>query len=580
MKLNGYNVELYTPFDGDLLVQPLMGAVSIVDGRSSWSFTQFCGFLMVFLASNSTLTVNTTAGDDIMLFDKDGTLLDDQIADSEGVVTFTIPTTKLGRSYRVQSATTGQSTDITATGNESVNLTPSAQLPDFEVMWAYQYGNNAGMISGNPDTGLAYNYKPYSEFKGKMLKQLCSTTYRTPFSVIGTPDGNQYHIYRENVTVTNGEGLRVCYGYQLSVDGAGVGTTGLLFDGDVRTLITVTYQSIRDYAPFTNTATLMYDSTNNITYCDVGNAVGPIVQNPPFVKVWEGTGNIWSFALSAARTYFNSKPNYAVTTELAEDVRCGDVGILPAYSSYAQNYLISQTFPARTGAYDRLILARKDVIYPKCEMAFIWYAESGMEACIIKQNNDHKAHNTTITGDFITIANAQSITIAAFAGKIKYKLNNNQMITMDASNGLTLTANDIQGISAFFCYPDVPYQYTLYKGIAGGALTDFRVTFKGTNKNAITCAYKYNAEATDWTLAVCTRSSESNSVVCDIEYKGTNDVWIVSRQNVSTGTHTSSTYGIRAYTNPFSGQTHGDVMIYADTFEEMAQLAKAYFDSH
>ena len=143
LRLNGYNVELYTPFDGDLLVQPLMGAVSIVDGRSSWSFTQFCGFLMVFLASNSTIIVNTTVGDDVMIFDKNGILLDEQTAGNSGNVTFTVPTTKLGRQYHIQSVTTGASADIVASGNMSVRMV----MPEGAVQ-IYKDGQFSNVIDG------------------------------------------------------------------------------------------------------------------------------------------------------------------------------------------------------------------------------------------------------------------------------------------------------------------------------------------------------------------------------------------------------------------------------------------------
>lgn len=579
LRRNGYATEKYTNFDGDLIIQNAYGCVQKVDGQDSWSQTFFQGFAMVFLATNSTLTVNTESFDDVQAIDNTGTVVDEAVADEKGKATLTIPTTGVGRSYTVRSVYSGDETEVTASGDTTVTMTPSSDLPDFEFIWQYQYVRNTGMICGNPDTGLMFKALPSSEFRGKMLKQLCSTTYRAPFSVIGTPDGNQYHIYRENVTVTNGEGLRVCYGYQLSVGGAGVGTTGLLFDGDVRTLITVTYQSIRDYAPFTSTASLMYDSTNNITYCDVGNAVGPIVQNPPFVKVWEGTANIWSYALSAARTYFNSKPNYAVTTQLAEDVRCGDVGVLPEYSSYAQNYLVSQTFPARDAAYDRLVIARKDVKYPGCEMAFVWYTGGPTEACIVKQNNEHVLHSATMTGDFMTIANGSTVTINQFDGVLKYKVGNDDMVTRDmSSSSLTINMANIMGISCFFCYPNVPNKYVIYQGIAAGNVTDNRYTFKGAPKSAVTIAY--TTDSTNWNYGVAYDGSISATVTYDMDYKNTNNVWVNTRTNVNANHQSSNTYKIIGKTGAFtSTYSQNDAQFTGTSFEDVAQKVRQYFDS-
>lgn len=119
---NGVGISKSTNFSGDLLVQPMSGVVQILDGGDSWSENYFSGFAMVFLATDSTIMVNTTAGDDVMIFDKNGSLLDEQTADNSGNVTFTVPTTKLGRQYHIQSAITGASADVVASGNMSVRM--------------------------------------------------------------------------------------------------------------------------------------------------------------------------------------------------------------------------------------------------------------------------------------------------------------------------------------------------------------------------------------------------------------------------------------------------------------------------
>ena len=119
---NGATISKSTNFSGDLMIQHMSGVAQILDGGDSWSETNFSGFAMVFLASNSTIIVNTTAGDDVMIFDKNGTLLDEQTAGNSGNITFTVPTTKLGRQYHIQSVTTGASADIVASGNMSVRM--------------------------------------------------------------------------------------------------------------------------------------------------------------------------------------------------------------------------------------------------------------------------------------------------------------------------------------------------------------------------------------------------------------------------------------------------------------------------
>ena len=130
-------------FDGDLLIQPMSGVVQILDGGDSWSENYFSGFAMVFLASNSTIIVNTTAGDDVMIFDKNGTLLDEQTAGNSGNVTFTVPTTKLGRQYHIQSVTTGASADIVASGNMSVRMV----MPE-GALQIYKDGQFSNVIDG------------------------------------------------------------------------------------------------------------------------------------------------------------------------------------------------------------------------------------------------------------------------------------------------------------------------------------------------------------------------------------------------------------------------------------------------
>lgn len=109
-------------FDGDLLIQPMYVQVQKLDGHDSWSQNNFSGFAMVFLATNSTITVNTTSGDEVIIVDENDTVVDTQTAGSDGKATLTVPTTKLGRSYTVQSLSTGASTSISATGNMTTEL--------------------------------------------------------------------------------------------------------------------------------------------------------------------------------------------------------------------------------------------------------------------------------------------------------------------------------------------------------------------------------------------------------------------------------------------------------------------------
>lgn len=455
-------------------------------------------------------------------------------------------------------------------------------LPEFEFMWQYEYSGEKGMLCGNPKTGIEYAKLPYDGFNGQLLKQLCPTTYRAPFRVSGQA-GGEYQVTAHIITIANGEGLKICEMHQLVLSGGNVGCIeGFMIDGDVRNLITVTAQYVRPRSPFTNTESLQYNSASNITFWGMSSMLFTPLNDSPFPVVYEtevGAGADWNVACANARTYFNSKPSYAVTTQLAEDVRCGDVGVLPEYSSYAQNYLVSQTFPAYNTRYDRLIIARKDVKYPGCEMAFLWYTGGPTEACIVKQTNEQIIHATTMTGDFITIANSQSITIAAFTGVIKYKLNGNPMITMDASNGLSLTmSTDLNGISAFFCYPDVPNKYVEYT--AGfSADTRVRTTFKNAPKKSVTGAV---GSGTSWGIWVLYDNNDapSTAVVHDIDMKQGAGTWYNVRTNSSTNHDSSTTYNITGAGSIQGGMDAGDAQFTADTFEALAQKVRQYFDSH
>lgn len=131
-------------FDGDLLIQPMYVPVQKLDGYDSWSQNNFSGFAMVFLATNSTITVDTTSGDEVIVVDENDNVVDEQTAGSDGKATLTVPTTKLGRSYTVQSLTTGASTSISATGNMTTELV----VDPLKKLTIFRNGQFSNVIDG------------------------------------------------------------------------------------------------------------------------------------------------------------------------------------------------------------------------------------------------------------------------------------------------------------------------------------------------------------------------------------------------------------------------------------------------
>ena len=577
LRQNGYVTEKYVNFNGDLLVQPMGGQVEIIDGQSSWSANQFSGFAMVFLEKDSTLTVNTEPFDDVQAIDNTGTVVDEAVADEEGKATLAIPTTGVGRSYTVRSVYSGDETEVTASGDTAVTITPSSDLPDFELIWQYQYVQNTGMICGSPDTGLMFNALPSAEFSGKLLKQVYPSVYKKQFIIAGKP-GGEYQVYQMIVTMTNMDGHKLCYAKQLGLNNSVV--HHFFTTGDVRSTSSCPIRYVRPSAPFDNTSQWGYSSQYDISYFGVSaSLIAPIYQEPPCKFVYEAADFYVNNAIVAAKAYFDSLPEYAVKAVEAEDVRYGDVGILGDYATYTKNAIVSQTFPARNAAYDRLIIARKDVKYPGCEMAFVWYTGGPTEACIVKQTNEHIPHATTMTGDFMTIANGTSITINQFDGVLKYKVGNDDMVTRDmSSSSLTIQLSNIMGLSCFFCYPNVPNKYVEYTaGFSESTLV--RTTFKNAPKKSVTGAV---GSGTSWNIWVLYDNNDtpSTAIVHDIDMKQGAGTWYNVRTNSSTNHDSSTTYNITGAGSIQGGMDAGDAQFTAGTFEELAQKVRQYFDSH
>lgn len=577
LRQNGVTTELYSNFDGDLLVQSANAPMQKIDGQSSWSDTALIGVAMVFLATNSQLTVNTEPFDDVQAIDNTGTVVDEAVADEAGKAILTIPTTGAGRSYTVRSVYSGDETEVTASGDTAVTITPSSDLPDFELIWQYHYNNNKGMISGSPDTALTFNALPSAEFSGKLLKQVYPSVYKNQFIIAGKP-GGEYQVYQMIVTMTNMDGHKLCYAKQLGLNNSVV--HHFFTTGDMRSTSSCPIRYIRPSAPFDNTSQWAYSSQYDISYFGVSaSLIAPIYQEPPCKFVYEAADFYVNNAIVAAKAYFDSLPEYAVKAVEDEDVRYGDVGVLSDYASYTKNTIVSQTFPAYNTRYDRLIIARKDVKYLGCEMAFLWYTGGPTEACIVKQNNEQIIHATTMTGDFITIANGSTITINQFDGVLKYKVGNDDMVTRDmSSSSLTINMANILGISAFFCYPNVPNKYVIYQGIAAGNVTDNRYTFKNAPKSAVTIAY--TTDSTNWNYGVAYDSSIDATVTYDLDYKS-NGVWVNTRSNVNANHQSSNTYRIIGKTGAFtSTYSQNDAQFIGTSFEDVAQKVRQYFDSH